>query len=371
MTRISWDNADITEKLDLKLPLGVFKVLSRRSAFRQGRRVVRFAADGRENNFENEPLHTYTSIEILTRPRYPRRLRESTRVVLDGRDVDTPVGREARISSLVAALDRRLYPQRRLAGLSVDGRERATLSDMDPVGCYDTVELVSGPVAAPRKAVVSLSIGEKFDPVMRATFPHMRRYAEKIGADFIALTEPKLFLCEPHYEMFRLFDLWDSYEQIVFVDADILIRQEAADIFAEVPPDKLGVFNEGRYVCNLFEEEKAMRQCGAIDWQRGVYYNSGVIVASYLHRDLFARPEEDELICSLAEQTTFNYRVIRDSYPVHELPVRFNCMSYCGAEMTRADFIHFAGGGFFMHDREGKRLGKKQQILRYSRTMDA
>jgi len=364
MTKITLDNNDITDKIDLNLPLAVFKALTRKNMLRQGRRVARLTADGRENTFENGRLNEYATIEVTTRPRYVRRLKEATAITLDGQPVTEAVSPKMLISTLVAMLDRRLYSaNRRLSRMIADGMVREQLSDMDPIGRYAQIGFESQPLDTIRKAVVSLCIGERFDKIRRTTFPRMQRYAEAVGADFIPITEPKLFLCTPHCEMYQVFDLWDRYERILFLDADVVVRRNAGDIFGEVPDDRIGLFNEGHHVWNLFEERHAVRQCGMIEWPRGFYYNSGVVVSSYLYRDIYEYPEEDEIVCSCVDQTIINYRIMKHRYPVHELPPRFNFMSYCGNDVSGADFIHFAGCAFFMCDPQGRRLGKHDQML--------
>ena len=44
----------------------------------------------------------------------------------------------------------------------------------------------------PKKAVVTLCTGEKYEKIGELTHPGFRKYAERIGAEFVVINAPKL-----------------------------------------------------------------------------------------------------------------------------------------------------------------------------------
>ena len=51
-------------------------------------------------------------------------------------------------------------------------------------------------------AIVTICIGEFYQKLGAVTLPHIKKYAEKIGADFISISEP--YLPIPHYAKFEI-----------------------------------------------------------------------------------------------------------------------------------------------------------------------
>jgi hypothetical protein len=65
-----------------------------------------------------------------------------------------------------------------------------------------------------------------------------QKYCEKFNLDYLRITEPKLAFKHPTWERF---DLWvdrswyDKYEQILYVDSDVIALPHAPNIFADYP----------------------------------------------------------------------------------------------------------------------------------------
>ena len=75
------------------------------------------------------------------------------------------------------------------------------------------------------------------------TVPRIKRYADRIGAAFLEVRDsefgterPSVFYAKLHaYESGQQF----GFDRLLYLDADILVDNEAPDIFAELPPGKL------------------------------------------------------------------------------------------------------------------------------------
>jgi lipopolysaccharide biosynthesis glycosyltransferase len=109
-----------------------------------------------------------------------------------------------------------------------------------------------------KRAVVTITVGEKFKNIAELTHPTIKNYAEKIGADFICLDEDRKF--SAHWKKFELYYLLKDYDRIIYVDTDLIIRDDCPDLFEIVPEKKIGMFNEGIYEAR---EDSLREACNA------------------------------------------------------------------------------------------------------------
>lgn len=197
------------------------------------------------------------------------------------------------------------------------------------------------------KAVVTVTIGPKYDAIARTTHPTLKAYADKIGADFIVLSD--LIECgKPHWSKFLLYDLLPDYDRIVYLDTDLIVRDDCPDLTEIVPPEKLGIFNEGHFtdrMASLREAVMAYKE-EIPKWDGRTYYNTGVMVLSRKHRILFKTPEVLHDL-GMFEQGYINLKIIKDEWDVFELPYGYNRMT-CMDDITgdprhNSHIIHYAG----------------------------
>ena len=76
------------------------------------------------------------------------------------------------------------------------------------------------------------------EPLADISQRSFRSYAERCGADFHHITQPKLGYRHPTYERFDLWldsSWWDRYEQILYVDSDVFAMPGAPNIFDQYP----------------------------------------------------------------------------------------------------------------------------------------
>lgn len=176
-----------------------------------------------------------------------------------------------------------------------------------------------------RLLVLTIAIGDLYTQIGQITHPFMMAYAKRIGSDFHVMDSATAWAITPHWEKFRIYDLLDVYDRILYVDTDALIKKDCPDLFESVPDDMIGAFNEGAH----FE-----RKCPN-------YYNTGVMVISKRHKDVFTRPQHATGdINTFFEQDTLNGLFISHACKMFPLPKEFNLMN--GME-EQGYIVHKAG----------------------------
>ncbi len=198
-----------------------------------------------------------------------------------------------------------------------------------------------------KKAVVTVTIGPKFDALARMAHPTLKAYADKIDADFIVLSDV-LECGKPHWSKFLLYDLLPDYDRIIYLDSDLIVRDDCPDLTELVPPEKLGIFNEGHFTERMESlREAVMAYKEEIPkWDGRSYYNTGVMVLSKKHRTLFKLPEVLHDL-GMFEQGYINLKIIKDDWDVFELPYGYNRMT-CMDDLTgdprhNSYIVHYAG----------------------------
>jgi len=198
-----------------------------------------------------------------------------------------------------------------------------------------------------KNAIVTICMGEKYQKIGELTHPTIQSYAEKIGADFIVLSEKNIAQTTPHWEKFAIKNFLNKYHRIIYFDTDIIIREDCPDLFGIVPEDSLGVFNEAPFtdgrVTTIYQACKEY-ETTLPNWD-GQYFNSGVMVVSRYHKDLFKKPEKE--IFNFYEQSYLNIMIAKMKIKTFEITHKFNrmcCMDgKTGEERFDTYAIHYAG----------------------------
>ena len=74
----------------------------------------------------------------------------------------------------------------------------------------------------------------------KIAIPKIKEYAKKVGADFdIVYGDRNVSKGDLMYFKFKMYDYLDIYDRVLFVDADILIKNISPDIFEVVPEEVL------------------------------------------------------------------------------------------------------------------------------------
>jgi ADP-heptose:LPS heptosyltransferase len=197
-----------------------------------------------------------------------------------------------------------------------------------------------------KNAVVTIAMGENFQSIARMTHPSLRKYAERIRADFVVIDQQKVSQTSPHFEKFQIYDLLNRYERIIYIDTDVIVRDDCPNLFDVVKPEEMGAFDEGA----IMDRTKAMAEIAQAyeeslkEW-KGKYYNTGVMVISRVHKELFRKPEKE--IWNFYEQSYLNLKILRLQIRMHDLHYRFNrmnCMDQkTGEHRLKSYIVHYAG----------------------------
>jgi lipopolysaccharide biosynthesis glycosyltransferase len=183
------------------------------------------------------------------------------------------------------------------------------------------------------------------------THPVLINYANKCSADFKIISDNKGL--HPHFRILQLYELFEEYDRILCIDSDVLIKKDCPDLFGIVPQHLIASIYEdkgSRKEDRRNRIKKIQREREDVGWRKG-YINSGVIIFSSLHRDIF---KKENLYLDLGyDDVLLKYRMHKNGYEVFELPYKFNHMSMFSEEWngyaSRFDsyIIHYAGNGFY------------------------
>lgn len=218
-----------------------------------------------------------------------------------------------------------------------------------------------------KRAIVTLSIGEKYSKLGKLTLPLMKAYSDSLSSDFYVIDTPKIGIGMKHYEKFQLHEYLEEYDRVIFIDLDILIIPKCPDLFKIVPTECFGAFKVSDYSYIHDNSIQLIQQkLGTVEWGRD-YFNSGVMVFSKQHEEVFntdngylktwAKYSQKEGDGTYLDQTLINYNVKRLGIPFFDIGYKFNHTSAPNNSSTRFQsyFIHYPGKGH-------RRGDKLQQI---------
>jgi hypothetical protein len=92
-----------------------------------------------------------------------------------------------------------------------------------------------------KKLLVTLDI-DYTKKITDITYPYMKSYADKIGADFKIIKERKFPNQPVNIEKFQLYQLSEDYDWTIFIDADALINPNCPDM-TEIYEKDVVIFN--------------------------------------------------------------------------------------------------------------------------------
>ncbi len=196
-----------------------------------------------------------------------------------------------------------------------------------------------------------------------------RKYCRKYNINYIILRGNKQLEKFEYlmYEKFRVKKFLEVYDRIVFVDADVLIMENAKNIFDFVPEDSLGMFLESdvigggiagmpvwinKYKQILKNRNLSFNYVLERDWDRK-YWNAGTMVFSGIHKYIFEDDPNTRVYdySCFSEQGWINYLISRDKIKMFNITSDFSGW-FSSDEPTEqfvldswinCSFIHFVG----------------------------
>jgi lipopolysaccharide biosynthesis glycosyltransferase len=215
-----------------------------------------------------------------------------------------------------------------------------------------------------RKAIFSTHIQppnmpDKLRKAYNASLMLKGAYASRIGADLIVKNAKTIHRSGwQSLERLEMCDLFDKYERMLYVDADILVKPDSPDIFEVFNDDNIHMLNESpptedTYISNWGYMESTvfpymLTQRADFDPPKGFpYYNAGVMLCSRTHRKVLEYREKDYFESYRFEQDYINYYIWKYGFKVDPLPIEWNAMHILLKDnknyMANNHFIHYIG----------------------------
>lgn len=174
----------------------------------------------------------------------------------------------------------------------------------------------------------------------------IRAYAHKTQTDFLIKYNSDLAL--PACDKFFIPELLKVYNRVLWIDSDILIKEDADNLFEKYPDtSKFYIHDEcERAKVNYEKYISYVSNHNNIEWPRNEYnkyiqYNGGVFLISRgPQEEVFAENEiKTEGLPYLIDQTLMNYNINLYNIPIGNLDIKYNAMKYFNED---GFFIHYA-----------------------------
>ena len=212
-----------------------------------------------------------------------------------------------------------------------------------------------------KRALATIVVGAACRKLHQLTGPRMEAYAKAIDAEYVVVRETQHK--PPHYAKFDLLVSLaaSGFEQVLYVDVDVYIRNHAPDIFATYTS---AMFNEPPAIApqHAAHAIRWIREHLDPHWPAGVYFNTGVIV--------IGGEELQQLATLLAaavprpgvyyEQDQLNALMREVGFPRQHLEQRWNQL--CGKNWITPKK---AGQAYFLHGTGGDPKYKQQLLASF------
>lgn len=210
------------------------------------------------------------------------------------------------------------------------------------------------------RLVITVAVGRVFQEILDVTRPTLQRYAERVGADYVELTD-RTQTWAP-LEKFRTWEYAKNYDATLFLDSDMLIRETAEDVFNLcATPNQCWMHDDRSYLPQLnwlhVERGTLMNTLQIDDAPDGTCYNSGVILTGRDRADIWQPPPLPFEPTHCAEQLWLEYRALQGG--VDNLPLEFNTQYWMPKffdKIASAQFIHLANCPVGMRADTARRL---------------
>ena len=211
------------------------------------------------------------------------------------------------------------------------------------------------------------------DNFLKYCMPGALRLAEKSDAVVVTIREEAYGIEKTsgyNYKIFEKFQVQrytDKFDRILRLDADIVISPECPNIFALHPEDKLWVTFEdvgSRKKDRRGQMAIAQKALGLLpQWDKG-YFNSGVVLTSKKHRELYnldKRAIREIIKLPLGkykEQSVLNHRARSLNFEIGDMGYKFNHLSMFKENPRDSYIVHVAG-------KQSGKEGRMRELYRY------
>jgi hypothetical protein len=205
---------------------------------------------------------------------------------------------------------------------------------------------------APRRnprLVLTIAVGRQFSKLLKLTRPLMEAYANRCGADFLALTNQQFDQWQR--EKFRVFDFAQQYDQTLFVDADVVIRDTCPDLFKEYAGVDVAMHDDYGYITYPHDptwaapdHDAVMRSQELSTKWNGKMWNSGLVLTSRRAAEIWKPPPHRLPSTEVSEQWWVQHQA--ESFIVVDLPSELNWQWWFpsfGSRVDAAHVVHVSG----------------------------
>lgn len=219
-----------------------------------------------------------------------------------------------------------------------------------------------------RRLVATSVVGDL--PFARETVPRIRKYAREIGADFRLVTRFEnrdQYHGSAYYlavDLLRRFSRQTEYEELLLLDADVLIGREVPDVFPDLhgaeiawAADNCHETQDSHFKEWLEKNEFSME----LHTPGGTYYNSGVILISLegARKLDFSGPYP---VCPWYDQDFLNLRICQAGLEVKQLDRSWNFWpeGQIYQDLAGGRFLHLVGPRKSLVSRYAARLEREK-----------
>lgn len=93
-----------------------------------------------------------------------------------------------------------------------------------------------------KTAVWVVAVNNYMPELCAITFPNLKAFASRIGADFNVIEERKFNSFPPTYEKLQVYELGKTYEWNILIDADMIVHPDLPDPRVRTGKNALGIY---------------------------------------------------------------------------------------------------------------------------------
>jgi len=192
-----------------------------------------------------------------------------------------------------------------------------------------------------KNLVLTISIGEFNEKLKKFTHPTIKKYANKINADFLEINQSEIG--DPKWEKTQIYNLLNRYKRIIYFDNDLIIREDCPNLFDLVKETEFGALNEKKYRINSEKIKiESIKYGFELEKITNDFYNTGVMVISRQHKNLFKPPKT--IFGEFGDY--LNVMIKYHKTNTLDLDYRFNRIHYqdnfCGLPRHDSYIIHYS-----------------------------
>ena len=195
---------------------------------------------------------------------------------------------------------------------------------------------------AGRRAIVTVAVGEL--DYFEMLLPAMQRYANRVEAELIVVRNKTQDW--PLLEKFRVNRIAKQFEQTLFVDADVWIREDAPNLFERQRPGRVLIHNDWeRLRSTKWLDAESTQLFSSQRINRGPLtrcLNTGVVVCDRSTADIWKPPQRKFSPTHCAEQIFVDHQI---GERFDALPTELNCQHWMpgfSEEWKSSPIVHLA-----------------------------